>query len=492
MIKKKKDVNRECLSLVVRLSILYVMKIFSISLTLAAMASGIGMAHASVPSVLLDSLPEKWELEATYFQTTPSEDRWWQSFNDPILTALINRAVENNYNVLAAQQRIEAARQVSRETRAGYFPTLGVRAGWSGERNSGDIQAAHGHSETMSYFNLGLTMNWEIDVFGRIRAQLKADKADYEASIADYDATLVSLCSNLAKAYFQLRMAQAEVEVAERNIKNAEELLKIASTRYEVGLAPSVDQVQARMVVTETRATLPTLKADISTALNEIALLVGEYPDKLAELRESFPLPATPPPGYVASPEALLRRRPDVVAAEKQLAAAAAQVGIAKKDFLPTLSVSAGIGTEARNLKDVFGSGSLYYTVMPTLSWTIFDGLARNARVAEAKATMMSEIDEYNLTVMTAVQEVNNAMVSWQSATDQLVYQQMLLKDARRVLELQLDRYKQGLNAFSDVATAQTTVLQYENSVVSSHASCLAALVTLYTALGGGWGDVGL
>ena len=187
------------------------------------------------------------------------------------------------------------------------------------------------------------------------------------------------------------------------------------------------------------------------------------------------------------APEALLRRRPDIVAAEKQLAVTAAQIGIAKKDFLPTLSVSAGIGTQANSLKDLFGSGSLYYSVMPTLSWTIFDGMARNARVAEAKANMEAQIDEYNLTVMTAVQEVNNAMVSWQSVSDQLVYDEQLLRNARKLLELQVDRYKQGLNDFSDVADAETTVLQYENSVVSTHAAQLAALVTLYTALGGGW-----
>ena len=133
----------------------------------------------------------------------------------------------------------------------------------------------------MSYFSLGLTMNWEIDVFGRVAAQAKADKASWQASVADYDATLVSLCSNLAKAYFQLRMAQAEHDVAERNIENAERLLKIAQARYETGLRPLVDVVQARMVLGDTKSTLPALEADISTAINEIALLVGEYPDRL-------------------------------------------------------------------------------------------------------------------------------------------------------------------------------------------------------------------
>lgn len=191
--------------------------------------------------------------------------------------------------------------------------------------------------------------------------------------------------------------------------------------------------------------------------------------------------------GYVESPQALLRRRPDIVEAEKQLAATAAQVGIAKKDFLPTLSVSAGVGTEAHNLKDLFGSGSLYYSIMPTLSWTIFEGFARKYRVAEAKAEMEAQIDEYNLTVMTAVQEVNNAMAQWQSVSDLEIYEEMLLRDARRELDLQVDRYKQGLTDFTDVADAQTSVLQYEDALVEAQAARLAALVTLYTALGGGF-----
>lgn len=457
-------------------------------ITLLLACAALPASATSIPAgVLRDSLPENWELDQQYFQTTPSDDKWWESFNDPILKALINRAVENNFNVLAAQQRIEAARQVSRATKGGYYPTLGVSGSWTRDQTANTVHGTHGHEDVMSYFNLGLTMNWEIDVFGRISAQSKADRYSYEASIADYDATLVSLCSNLAKAYFNLRLAQAELEIAERNIANSEELLHIAKTRYEVGLVPAVDVLQAEMVVENTRSTTPALKADISTAVNQIAILCGEYPDRLEGLKETFPLPATPPPGMTGAPEALLRRRPDIVAAEKQLAVTAAQVGIAKKDFLPTLSVSAGIGTQANSLKDLFGSGSLYYSVMPTLSWTIFDGMARNARVAEAKANMEAQIDEYNLTVMTAVQEVNNAMVSWQSVSDQLVYDEQLLRNARKLLELQVDRYKQGLNDFSDVADAETTVLQYENSVVSTHVAQLAALVTLYTALGGGW-----
>lgn len=444
-------------------------------------------ADATHGCLLRDSMPQTWELDQQYFQTTPSEDPWWRSFNDPVLTALVRRAVVNNYNVQAAQRRIEMARQASRVTKAGYWPEISVDAGWDAIGTAPTVHGSHAHETDMRYFQLGLSMNWEIDVFGRIHAQAKADKAAVEASVADYDATLVSLCSNLAKAYFQLRMAQAELDVAERNVAVAEKQQKLAQARFDAGLRPAVDVVQARMLVAQTKVTQPPLQADISTAVNEIALLVGEYPDSLLNLREAFPLPSTPPPGFVGDPQTLLRRRPDVVAAERQLAVTAAKIGIAKKDFLPTLSLTASAGTQGVALTDMFGRNSFNYRVAPMLSWTVFDGMARNARLAEARLEMEAQIDAYNLTVMTAVTEVNNAMLSWQSLSDQFVYQEMLLRDARRQLELQTDRYTQGLADFSDLATAQTSVLQYENSLVQTHASQLAALVTLYTALGGGF-----
>lgn len=437
--------------------------------------------------LLHDSLPTGWQLDTQNFQTTPNEDEWWKGFNDPVLLKLIGRAVENNYNVVAAQKRILSAARMKQATKAGYYPTLDVSAGYDRMMTPTAIEGGHTHSPTQSYYTLGLSMNWEIDVFGRIQAQLKSDEANYQATVAEYDATLVSLVSNLAKAYFDLRLSQAQCDIAERNIKVSEQLLHLAKTRYDVGLNPAVDLVQAEMSLAQTKATLPGLKADVDTYLNEVALLVGVYPDKLQELLTAAPLPDSPMPGIVSDPQSLLRRRPDVVEAEKQLAQMAAKIGIAKKDFLPTLSVSAGIATEAHNLKDLFGKNSLNYSVMPTLSWTIFDGMARNAQLAEARYDFEAQIESYNLTVMTAIQEVNNAMISWQSITEQLAYDREILNQAKRVLELQIDRYKQGLNDFSDVADAQADVLEYENTVVAEEAAQLASVVTLYTAFGGGW-----
>lgn len=460
---------------------------FTVSLMMATLIAVAGDHVENRSEWLLDTLPQNWVLEQQYFMTTPNEDRWWHEFNDPVLVALIQKGVTNNYDVQMAARRIEMAHQTERATKAGYYPTVNLAGNWTREMTASTVHGEHPHEQSMSYFQLGLAVNWEIDLFGRIKQQLKADRANYYVSVEDYNAAQVSLCSNLAKAYFQLRLAQEQVKIAEANVAIVEKQKVLADARYEAGLRPLLDEVQARMSVVQTRATLPQLRANVRTYLNQVALLVGEYPDKLEYLLEDSALPSTPEPGNVADPQALLRRRPDIVSAEQQLAATAAQIGIAKKDFLPTLSVTAHVGTQAHTLSQIFSNNAYYYTVLPTLTWTVFDGMARNAKLAQARLQMESQIDSYNLTVMTAVSEVNNAMLSWQSIGEQIIYQEMILKDARKQLELQTDRYLQGLNGFSDIAGAQAQVLQYENSLIQLKASQLAAIVTLYTALGGGF-----
>lgn len=439
---------------------------------------------AGTTSYLRDSVPDRWEIEIGPSSASTGGEKWWRALGDATLDSLMDVALANNYDVLAAAKRIKAAEQMSRATKAGYYPTLDIAAGYSRQRMAGAISGRNVPSSTESYFSLGLSMNWEIDVFGRIYAQLKSDKANYRATVAEYDAAMVSLVSNLAKAYFSYRLAQAQLQIAENNVKVSEELLHLAKTRYDVGLNPQVDYVQAQMSLNQTKATIPSLKADIATYLNQIATLTGVYPDRLTNLSAFRALPEGFMPTVAEDPAAVIRRRPDVAEAEQELAMAAAKVGIARKDFLPSLSVSAGVGTEARDLRDLFGRNSLYYSVMPTLSWTLFDGMARDAQLAEARYDFEAQIESYNLTVMTAVEEVNNAMVSWQSVTEQLAFDRMILNEAKRVLELQVDRYRNGLNDFNDVAEAQEDVLNYENNVASSEAAQLAALVTLYTALG--------
>lgn len=436
---------------------------------------------------LQDSLPQSWVLEPQFSMTSPASDNWWKAFGDTTLLRLINLAVENNYNVSSAMKRIEAARLAGNVTKAGYYPSVSADFSWQRDRTAGTVHGEHSHPSSMNYFSLGLSMQWEIDVFGRIAEQSKADKANYNGSVADYDAALVSVVTNLAKAYFQLRMYQAEYALIEKNIAINDDLMQLAQARYDAGLRPLLDLVQARMVVAQVRGELPDIKAGIGNSLEQIALLCGVYPSSLQYLLTPAPLPEVPNPGVIPNPASLLRRRPDIVSAECSLAAQAAAIGIAKKDFLPTLSLSASVATESLSFEHLFGKNSMSYNIMPQLSWTLFDGFARKNRLAEARINMEAQIDSYNLTVMTAVQEVNTSLLNWQSLSEQVVYQEILIKESDRQLQLQIDRYRQGLNGWSDIGGAQTTLIGYQDSLIQLQAERLAALVTIYSSLGGGF-----
>lgn len=272
-------------------------------------------------------------------------------------------------------KRIQLADKEMDITRAGYYPNLGVSAGWTAAQQSGATGKTISPAIKSSNFSAGVNMTWEIDVFGRIRRQLKADRSAVEVSRADYDAVMVSLCANVAKTYLQLRTYQMQQQVAIDHIKSQEKVLKIAEARQEAGIGDMLEVTQAKIVLYSTRSSLPGLESSIRTTANALAVLTGEYPSEIVpELLVPGVLPKDMGMPDVGVPADLLRRRPDIVEAEAQLAQYAAMIGVAKNDFLPVLSLNGEISTSARNISNMFGKHSLGYSVAPTLSWTIFDG----------------------------------------------------------------------------------------------------------------------
>lgn len=448
--------------------------------------------HALKPSnpekVLRDSLPANWQYTENLTQEMPQNDKWWTLFNDATLNSLIEEGVEQNFNVLMAMRRINVAKQALNSVYSGYFPSFDFTAGWQKLRNSGALTKQTGPATTMDYFSLGINMNWELDVFGKITAKAKKAKAGYNATRAEYAAVMTSLCANIARSYITLRTYQAEWAVATEHIASQEKIVKITEARKEAGLASMLDVAQAKVVFNSTKATMPILEGSIRSTINALAILVGTYPENISGLLSE----ATPLPEYhhlvpTGIPMELLRRRPDIVEAEFQLASDAAAVGIAKKDFLPTLSLSGSIGTSARSIDNLFSKNSLTYSIAPTLSWTIFDGLSRKYNLASAKETMAIGIDNYNLVVMTAVEEVDNAIIAYQSHLKEIEVVNEVIEQSRRSLSLSVDQYKQGISPFNNVVTAQLDLLQYQNTLVQSQGQALTALVQLYQALGGGW-----
>ena len=437
---------------------------------------------------LLHPMPETWQLEQQNFQTLPSDDAWWNTFNDPVLTELIKRAISNNYNVASALKRIEMASKEIGIAKSSYYPSISLSGGWTKEMESGKLYNYDSDRIRSSYFSLGASMNWEIDVFGRVYANVKEQKAAFNVARADYDAVMVSLCASVATAYMQLRTYEQEMEVANQHIKSQQEVCRITEARYEADLGSMLDVTQGRVVLYETESTLPTLESNVRTMKNSLALLVGEYPGAIDELLDNTKgLPDYVQTVDIGVPAELLRRRPDIVEAEMQLAEYAAAIGVAKKDFLPTLSFTGDIGTSAYNGKDLFSRKSFTYSIAPQLSWTLFEGLSRNYALSEAKLQMESAIDQYNLTVMTAVEEVDNALVTYASLLNAIELQKKVVAESKKSMELSFELYRSGLTIFTNVVDGQISWLTNQNTLVQMQGEALSALITIYKSLGGGW-----
>lgn len=262
----------------------------------------------------------------------------------------------------------------------------------------------------------------------------------------------------------------------------------MTNARFKSGLSSLLDVTQAQTVYYSTLSTLPILNTAIQTQINIIATLIGVYPNEVKTMLESYKtLPDYKQIVSVGIPSELLRRRPDIRTAEYNLAADAAAVGVSKKDFLPMLTINGSVGYDAHNIKDIFKKESLNYTIQPQLTWTVFDGLLRKNSIISAKEQLQISIDNYNLTVMTAYQDVENAMISYRYALQSIEAYNAVVIEANKSLELSIDLYKKGLSDFTNVVNSQMSLLEYSNSLISSQGQALTSLISLYEALGGGW-----
>ncbi len=429
--------------------------------------------------LLQKPLPQEWEYSSDFSQTLPNEDNWWSNFNDKCLDSLINIAINNNYNLQIAMKRIALAKSAIKIAQSGYYPNISMNTSWTKERSSGT---------TDSYFDLGLEFNWQIDLFGQITSQAKAKKALWQASKSQYDGVMVTLCANVATAYINLRTWQTQYIVANSHLRSQKQILDMTETRYKSGLASMLDVSQAKTLYLSTLASIKPLIASVETQLNSIALLLGvntnELPISLNLFTDLPEINALVPVGVPAD---LLRRRPDIKEAEYTIASYAAAIGIAQKDFLPTLSLNGGIGFKSEKIGDMFDSNSFNYSISPTLSWTIFDGLSRKYQLIEAKEEYMIGIDNYNNTVMTAIKEVQNAMINYKYNLQESNDLEKVTSEALSSLKLSVDLYKRGLSDFTNVLTSQQSYLQYNNSLIATKGKTLLSLISIYQALGGGW-----
>lgn len=437
-----------------------------------------------------DNIPPVWSYTSDFRQEIPDgeSDLWWRQFSDPLLDSLIVMGIEQNFDLKLALRRQEIARSTMNSSRSGWFPTIGLSAGWNASKSSGATNRGATHFiPSDSYFNAGLSATWEIDLFGKITAGVKESKARYNASRAEYAATMVSITAQIASTYFSLRGQQRLLQVARAHCERQLEIVKIAQARFEAMLASKLDVAEAWQTYYSTAASIPMLENAINSSITALGILIGKFPSEAAKiLAEPKALPGCKPNIDMGIPADLLRRRPDIIEAEMQVATAAAQIGVAKKDFLPTLTIEGNISTSARNLDNLFSHNSYSWAVSPTLSWTLFDGFNRKYKVVSAREQMEAAIDSYNLAVMNAIGETENALSKYDASLQHIKIVEKLCVENEEALQLSIKRYKDSLSPMTDVVNAQLNALAGESELVQARTSALTSLVALYEALGGG------
>lgn len=449
--------------------------------------TGSSFAQDSTAGVLKEQIPERWGYSSALTTSETSENTdWWKNFEDPLLDSLVTEGLQNNFDVLMAIRRINIANTQIHQAISSYFPTLSLSGRYNYDRNAGAISGSDVRSTNSSYFSLGADMSWEIDLFGKITAQVKEKKSSLNVSKAEYDGTMLSIAANIATYYVNLRTFQENLIVTKEHLASQAKVVEITKARFEAGLVSKLDVTQAETVYYSTEAKIPELETSINQSINALAVLLGIYPDAIRpRLSSEGKQPQFQHMVATGIPADLLRQRPDIREAEAQLAVYAAQIGIAKKDFLPSLSLSGSIGVAAHNAKDLFGKNSVEYSIAPTLSWTLFDGFNRKYALNEARQQMEVGIDNYNLIVLTAVNEVDNAMSSYLASLQTMESNSNCLKQSSESFELSVNLYKQGLTPFTNVVDAQINTLTYANSMITSRGQALVSLINLYKALGG-------
>lgn len=465
------------------------MKKLAASLCLMLVAFS-ALAQSSPDKYLAQPMPQQWMADSLMTNLSPADDMWWNAFGDTCLTALIEQAVADNHNLMAAAQRVQVAKSMYNSALAGYSPIIALNGAWVNDQSSGNLTSQSTDPSLVRYLQAGISFNWEIDFFGKIYFRAKEGKEQYNATREEYNAVMISLCAQLASQYITLRTYQAQMSVALTHIVSQQAILDITEARFETGLASALDVAQAKTVYFNTRASIPALQAAIDNQINVIAVLLGKYP---ADIYQRLAAPA-PQVEYlqlvsVGIPYDLLRRRPDLRQAEYNIAAQAAAVGIAITDFLPSLSLNGSVGLASHDPARFFDNSSLTFNITPTFKWTLFNGTQRFQACNAAKAQMQAAVDTYNNTVLLAVQEVESAMSSYKNTVKQLVFLRELVNQGQTTLDLSIELYKNGLIDFQTVLDAQRQMLSYQNTLESTRGSSAIALVNLYQALGGGWNN---
>ena len=417
-----------------------------------------------------------WKTARPDAATVP--DDWWQLFNDPVLNDLQQQLAVGNENLKASAAQVQVARAALATSRTATSPAVGATAGISHGVNPGGVSPTTTNS-------IGASASWELDLWGRLSGAVSSAEARFQASSADLAAARLSMQALLTQSYFSLRSAEAQSALLERSVAAYQRSLELTQNRYTGGVASAADVAQATTQLRSTQAQLVESLSARALLEHAIASLLGK-PAAAFGLTRTATLPQAPV-APLQLPASLLERRPDIAAAERRVAAANAQIGVAQSAWFPAITLSANAGFRGVDLLELISAPNLFWSLGPSLAMAIFDGGARKAAEESAQATSAQAAASYRQTVLAALQEVEDNLVISASLEEEIVLQSDALKAAERNLEIVNNQYKAGTVSYLNVVTAQATALTAERTLLDVRNRRLTAIVLLLKNLGGTW-----
>jgi outer membrane protein, multidrug efflux system len=423
------------------------------------------------------------QADPAIFATTSYDPAWWKEFDDPVLGELITTVLKANLDVRAAVARLDQARAVFDETRRDRYPTVTVGAAI--DRREQAVPGVSDAPVDTTTYRAGFDAYWEIDLFGRIRSAVRAAAANAQGLDAALDDVRVTVVSEAARNYFELRGIQQQISVTERSLANARETLRLSQVRRDSGIGEEQDVASARARVAAVESSIPPLRSALAEREHRLAVLTGVRPNALAIGLEPRPYPTLAKALPLGDPTSLLRRRPDVRAAERRLAAATAREGVAAADLFPRITVTGILGFLAGR-GSLFGtSDSRQWAITPSLSWAAFDLGSARARLRGTEAVTRETLADYQQTVLRALEETENALVTYREQQNRLVSLVDQARESGRAATIARVRYKEGLVDFLQLLDAERTELQAQEAVAQAEAGVFTGVVGIYKSLGG-------
>jgi NodT family efflux transporter outer membrane factor (OMF) lipoprotein len=456
------------------------------------------------PPAYKEASPDKFKEVPGWKIAEPSDDKirskWWEMYNDPVLNGLEEQVQISNQSIAQAEANFRAARAVVVQARSNLYPTItanpsisnsryGSRSGVSPSSVSGNssaVPSAQGvGGAPFDFYSLPIEVSYTVDLWHRIRNTVAANAFTAQASAADIATAMLATQAELANDYFQVRELDAQREVLTNAVKNYQQTLELTQTLYKVGLDSEQDVSQARTQLNTAMAQETDLGVARAQYEHAIATLIGRPPAEFS--LEVAPFNATPPEVPVAIPSKLLERRPDIAAAERQVAAANAQIGVAKAAYYPNLSLSAVFGFQSTNIANWFSWPNRFWSVGPTLAQTLLDFGARRGAVEQTKAQYDADVANYRQIVLNDFQSVEDNLAALRILAQEVGHQREAVASSQTYLNLALTRYKTGIDSYLNVITAQNTLLTNQVTVLQTQLRQMTASVNLIMGLGGGW-----